>query len=83
MQSHTLTHTHTHTHTCIHTDTHTHTHTHTHTDTYMQSYTRQLLLQEMGVEYECEPADIDEKAIRDNDPQVFSVECVLYKMCSL
>jgi hypothetical protein len=29
-----------------------------------------LLLQEMGVKYECEPADIDEKAIRDSDPQV-------------
>jgi hypothetical protein len=35
-----------------------------------QSSTRQLLLKEMGVVYECEPADIDEKAIRHDDPQV-------------
>jgi predicted house-cleaning NTP pyrophosphatase (Maf/HAM1 superfamily) len=37
---------------------------------HVQSYTRQLLLKAMGVDYLCEPADIDEKAIRHPEPQV-------------
>ena len=34
------------------------------------SFTRKLLLKEMGVDYEIQSPDIDEKAIRDEDPQV-------------
>lgn len=35
-----------------------------------KSFTRKLLLGELGVPFECVPADIDEKAIRDPDPEV-------------
>jgi hypothetical protein len=47
------------------------------TTLHAQSFTRQLLLKEMGVEYHCEPADIDEKAIRHDDPQVMSIHIYL------
>ena len=36
------------------------------------SFTRKLLLKEMGVDYEIQSPDIDEKAIRDEDPQVIA-----------